>query len=402
MIANPTSVFSLTTLLALAVLVYHYLGYPLLMAVWARVRPRPTPDGAYTPRVSLIIAAYNEAAVIGEKIANSLQLDYPADRLEIIVVTDGSTDETPNIVARYVAASDPVKLLHEPARRGKSAAINRAATHASGDVLLFSDANALYDAATVRLLARHFADPSVGGVSGKKGIQKSGAGLSESTGAYWRYESAIKRWESQTGATVAVVGEMMAVRRSLFVPIPGHMINDDAYLATDLLRRGHRVLYEPEAGCWETAALSTHDEVIRRRRINAGRYQLLFQPGLWPWHNPVALFQLVSHKFLRLLLPFFMIAALVGNLLALLRDGVGEREQGRERPFRLMQVTFWGQVAFYGLAVWGWLAERQQQRRKLPAIAYYVVSGNLSALQGFVRFIRGQQTVLWEKARREQ
>jgi poly-beta-1,6-N-acetyl-D-glucosamine synthase len=400
MIANATHVihaFNLITLLALAVLVYHYLGYPLLMALWASVRPRPTLDMGYTPRVSLIIAAYNEAAVIGEKIANSLQLDYPADQLEIIVVTDGSTDETPDIVARYASAQ--VKLLHEPARRGKSAAINRAVTHASGDVLLFSDANALYDAATVRLLARHFADPTVGGVSGKKGIQKSDAGLSESTGAYWRYESAIKRWESQTGATVAVVGEMMAVRRTLFVPIPGHMINDDAYLATDLLRRGYRVLYEPEAGCWETAALSTHDEVIRRRRINAGRYQLLFQPRLWPWRNPVALFQLVSHKFLRLLLPFFMIAALVGNLLAL--AGNGEREQKQKRPFRLMQFTFLGQVAFYGLAVWGWWAERQQQRRKLPAIAYYVVSGNLSALQGFVRFIRGQQTVLWEKARRE-
>jgi len=373
---------------AVAVLAHVYVGYPALVAALARLRRRPAARGAGTPFVSLVIAAYQEESVIRDKIENSLQLDYPRQRLEILVVTDGSTDATPRLVAEY--ADRGVVLLHEPERRGKSAALDRAVERARGEVLLFSDANALYRPDAVRKLVRNFADPAVGGVSGRKTVVGSGGGVAASEGAYWRYESAIKRHESAIGSTLAVVGEMLALRRRLFEPIPAHIINDDAYLALRLLRAGHRVLYEPEAMSWEAGAVSVHEEAVRRRRIAAGRYQVLFSPrSLWPWRHPWALFQLVSHKLLRLLLPFFMLAALAGSA-ALVALG--------PRPASTGLLV--GQLAFYALAAAGWLAERAGWRAGPPALAYYVVRSNLAALQALAGYLGGTQTVLWTRARR--
>ena len=384
-------ILSLITTFSLAALAYHYLIYAALLKLWAILRPRPARQSPVTPSLSLIIAAYNEADVIAQKVENSLALDYPADKLEIIVVTDGSTDETPAIVRRYAAAG--VKLLHHPARQGKSAAINRAAAQAGGDILLFSDANAFYQPDALRRLTRHFADETVGCVSGSKTIRQSNGRTGQSAGLYWRYESVIKQWESATGSTVAVVGEMLAIRRACFTPIPPHIINDDAYLAMHLLRHGWRVLYDPEAVCWETAVLAPEDERIRRRRITAGRYQLMFRLRLWPWRYPLVLFQLVSHKFLRLLLPFFMIGAFTANLLLLLT--------GRRPAGRLVKLSFAGQAFVYLLALLGGARPGGGRLGKLPAVAWYIVNGNLSALQGLARYLTGRQTVLWDKARRQ-
>lgn len=381
--------FTLLTALSIGILGYHYAIYPVIVALWARWRPATTSSGLYTPSASLIITAYNEAAVMAEKLENSLALDYPTDLLEIIVVTDGSTDDTAVLAAAFKDRG--IRLLHDPVRRGKSAAMNRATAVARGDIIVFSDANAFYQPDALLKLLRHFQNGRVGGVSGNKTVKPGPGGVSQSSGLYWRYESTIKTWESQTGSTIAVVGEMFALRRAVFTPIPPEVINDDAYLSTLVLRQGLSVLYEPEAVCWETASESTADELTRRRRISAGRYQLLFKPQWWPWQHPAGLFQLVSHKFLRLLLPFFMILALVANTAVLLR-----------RPVRLlMRLTFVGQLAVYGLAALGWLAEKRQKKAKIPAAAYYIVSGNFSSLLGLWRLLSGKQSVLWEKARRE-
>ncbi len=385
-------IFSALTVFSASVLAYHYVLYPLLMAFWAKWRPTAVPPATPAeklPHASLIIAAYNEAGVITAKLDNSLTLQYPPGRLQIIVVTDGSSDETPALVRRY--AKNGVVCLHEASRRGKSAAINRAMTTATGDMIVFSDANAFYEPDALLKLARHFQNGRVGGVSGQKTVRASQTAVSQSSGLYWKYESAIKKWESASGSTVAVVGEMLALRRSLFTPIPPAVINDDAYLATQILRQGYRVVYEPEAVCWETASSSSADELVRRRRISAGRYQLLFQPGWWPWRNPPALFQLISHKFLRLLLPFFMLAALLANGTAVLR-----------RPSnRFMRLTLLAQIGLYGLAGLGWLAEKTGRAARIPAAVYYVVSGNFSSLHGLWRLLSGRQSVLWEKAQRE-
>jgi poly-beta-1,6-N-acetyl-D-glucosamine synthase len=381
---------SVITWILLALVVYIYVGYAILLTLLSKIIPNPVKQGEIRPQVSLIVAAYNEQDVIGQKAENSLELNYPRDLLEIIFVTDGSSDSTPEIVRGY--ADRGVVLMHSPERKGKSAAINRAAASAKGEILVFSDANAFYDKEAIRHLLRNFNDPQVGCVSGKKTVIKSGdSAIGDSEGFYWKYESYIKKKESLIRSTTGVVGEMTAIRKSLFTPIPEKIINDDAYLAMRVLQKGYRVIYEPDAFSWETSAVSTRDEVIRRQRINAGRYQLLFSPReLWPWNDLLVLFELISHKFFRLLLPFFMIAAFVFNALVILL--------GSTDP--LLWFAFIAQVICYALAFLGFIAEKNGWRVKLLSIPYYIVSSNVAALRGFSRYMSGKQSVLWEKAAR--
>jgi biofilm PGA synthesis N-glycosyltransferase PgaC len=384
-------VLTLITAFSLAVVAYHYLGYPLVLAVWAWLRHRPVARREISARVSLIVSAYDEESVIASKIDNSLEIDYPD--LEVIVVSDGSEDRTPEIVSEYQERG--VISMHQPQRRGKGAAMNRAAERATGEVLVFSDANAFYAPDALRALVRNFADPAVGCVSGRKSVvarsgshRKPAIGVAE--GTYWRYESFIKLRESEIDSTVTVVGEMLALRREIFTPIPPDVINDDAFLGLDVLNRGYRVIYEPEATCWEEATSGARDDLVRRRRMTAGRWQLLFRPRWLPWPRPAALFQLLSHKVLRLLLPVFMLAALIANTSAVVATGT---------PTWLW-ATWTAQVAFYGLALLGWLGEVSGRSWKPVALPFFILNGNLGSLLGLLSYARGRQGVLWRKARR--
>jgi cellulose synthase/poly-beta-1,6-N-acetylglucosamine synthase-like glycosyltransferase len=381
--------FVLLTWLFVGLCVYVYVGYPLLLALLAKFRANPPQQGDITPPVSLIIAAYNEEVVIAEKVENSLKLNYPAEKLQIMVVADGSNDSTPQIVEKY--PDEQVVLLFSPERRGKSAALNRGVEQATGEILVFSDANAFYHADAIRHLVRNFNDPAVGCVSGRKTIVSSASSIGESEGLYWKYESFIKKAESRVHSSTGVVGEMNAIRREFFEAIPENIINDDAYLAFRVMQKGYRVLYESEAYSWETSALSTRDEVIRRQRINAGRYQLFFSPReLWPWNNRLVLFKLISHKFFRLLLPFFMFGAFLFNAAVLLFP---------DAPL-IMSAVFLLQLMFYFLAFTGRLAEQSGRKFRLVKLAYYIVSSNEASVRGLIRYLRGKQSVLWEKASR--
>ncbi|MFO1055790.1 MAG: glycosyltransferase family 2 protein [Dongiaceae bacterium] len=381
----------LATLLCLGAQAFHYAGYPALLLLLARLRRRPPPamDGAALPTATLVIAAYDEAAVIGEKLCNSLALDYPG--LGIVVVSDGSTDGTPGIVAGFREAG--VVGLHRPERRGKADAINRGAATAATDIVVLSDANALYAPDAIRRLAAHFADPAVGCVTGRRTVRPA-AGTAGAAGAgeslYWRYESKVKQLESRLGSTVAVAGEMLAVRRALLPPLPAGLVNDDAFIALAVLRAGRRVLYEPRALCWEPPSASMRDELVRRRRIAAGRYQLLAHPGWWPWRRPGPLAMLLCHKLLRLVLPFLMLGALAANLALALWPPMPP----------LLQATLAAQLGFYGLALVGGAAARAGRRWRIPAAAWYLTVGHLGALGGFLRFVGGGQSALWEKASR--
>ena len=375
----------------LVALASHYVGYPALLWVLATIWPRPVRYGSACPSASLIIAAYNEEAVIREKIENSLSLDYP--NLQILVVSEGSTDATAAIVRGY--AGRGVVGLHQSQRRGKANAIGRAAAQATGDIIVFSDANALYRSDAIRMLMRGFSDAEVGCVTGRCAVQRPpSAGGAPSTAVgeslYWRYESAVKWLETRLGSTVAAVGEMLAIRRHLVKPLPPGLINDDAYLGLSVLRQGYRVIYEPQAFCWEAPTLSVQDELTRRRRITAGHYQLVFRMKWWPWNRPSALLMLFSHKVLRHLLPFLMIGALLANVAL---------EAWQVVPVA-MQVTLAAQLAFYALAALGLLAEHAGKQWTVPAAAYYIAIGNLGSLYGFLRFVRGGQSVLWQKAAR--
>jgi cellulose synthase/poly-beta-1,6-N-acetylglucosamine synthase-like glycosyltransferase len=308
--------------------------------------------------------------------------------LEIIVVADGSSDATAEIARGFEC--EGVKVMFAPERRGKSAALNRAVAVASGEIVVFSDANAFYESDALAKLVRNFADAEVGAVSGNKTVRRGSTAIADSEGFYWKYESFIKKQETLTGSTIGVVGEMNAIRRALYPGIPEHIVNDDSYLCLATLRSGHRVVYEPQAVSFETPAQSMADEVVRRKRITAGRYQQMFTPSLWIGLPPAAIFKLVSHKYLRLMLPLLMIGALVANTIVVLAD----------EPPALLVATFLAQVAAYLAAGLGMVSSGSRGLARLPKAAYYVVSSNLAALGGLKHFLSGRATVLWQKADR--
>ncbi len=380
-------------------IVYTYVGYPLLLTLIARVRSTPPTVAAELPSITLLIAAYNEEAVLTQKLDNVLSLDYPRDLLQVIVMADGSSDSTPTIVEQYAAYG--IELSYLLPRRGKMAAINRAMPQAQGEIVVFSDANNLYEANALRELVAPFADPAVGAVSGAKVIMENDGALGDTEGLYWRYESFIKEWETRLGSCAGVAGEIFALRRVLFVPPPERIINDDFYLAMRLIRRGFRVVYAPRALSYERVSPSVQDEVVRRSRIVAGRYQAI---ALWhhllPLDRPMVVWQIVSHKFLRPLVPIAMIGALLSNVLAVLwpSEATSFPLLHLAPPYNWLLLGL--QLLFYAVA---WLGGHVAQRGllgKLLFVPTYLVYNNFAALVGLYRFVKGRQTPLWERVPR--
>lgn len=375
-----------------ALLALHYVLYPVLVILLARLAPSPTQSLApgqrppFWPSVTLIVAAYNESKVIAKKIENSLALDYPKDRLEIIVVSDGSNDETPEIVRSY--ADRGVISMHEAARGGKSAALNRAVAAASGEILLFSDANNDYNADAVRAIARHFFDPKVGGVCGVKRIYPAeGRESTQGDSLYWRMESAIKLAESQFSTITNADGEMFALRRALYEPIPPSVINDDAELTFSIIKQGYRILYEPAAQSHELASIDIVDDFFVKVRMVAGGYQTISRHTgfLLPPRNWFT-FSFFAHKILRWLSPVLLIGVFFATLAAL------------PNPWMLAFLT--AQLACYALAGLGWLLRKHGELPTVLYVPFYFCAMNLAALMGLVRFLRGQQQVQWRKAKR--
>ena len=381
------------------IVLYTYVGYPALLTLLARTRRKPLARPPHEPTVTLLVAAYNEEGWLGRKLENALQLDYPREKLQILVAADGSDDRTPDIARAY--AERGVELSYQPARQGKMAAINRAMAMAQGDIIVFSDANNLYEPGTLRALVSPFSDPRIGGVSGAKHVLTGEDGLSASEGLYWKYEAFIKKQETRLGSCSGVSGEIFAIRRSLFEPAPPGIINDDFYQAMRLLRRGYRVIYAPQARSFERVSLTAEDEVTRRIRINAGRYQALSQVRqLLTPRQPLLLWQVFSHKFLRLLVPFAMFGALLANLAALLPNRIPPEGSLLRLAAPFNWIFFTVQVGFYLLA---WLGNRTELTGRLGKILYlptFLVNSNLAAWQGFLRFINGRETALWQKVRR--
>ncbi len=382
---------------SLLLLVWTYFGYPALMLAWAKARPHPVRKDAITPTLTLLIPAYNEADVIREKVENSLSLHYPTDCLQILVVDDGSADETAAIVREY--AERGVVLIQQPTRGGKIGAVNTGFSSASGDIVVLSDASPIYEVDALLKLVRAFADPTVGVVIGTLAIWNAEAGVAKQAGIYWKYEAALRRWESKTGSTVAVHGNMFAVRRAIYRPLPTETVNDEFSIAMEAARQGFRVIDEPEAISYDAASGSMRDEFNRRARINAGRYQALFSAGYLRAPSLDFAFRLFSHKLLRPLAPVFMVVVLLANLLGLLFSSAN----GLIGRLVLLQgwpglLVLAGQIGFYGLAGLGWAAERKGRKKSLlTAIPYFFVSTNLAALVGLWRWMRGTQRVTWQK-----
>jgi poly-beta-1,6-N-acetyl-D-glucosamine synthase len=382
------------------IIIYTYLGFPALLAFFARIFPRPLHLDECTPQVTLLIAAYNEEALIAGKLENALALNYPQEKLQILVAADGSDDATVEIVKRF--ADRGVELSYDAVRSGKMAAIHRAMSRARGEIIVFSDANNMYQPDTMRHLLSPFADPEVGAVSGAKRIVRGGGALGESEGLYWKYESFIKEQETRLGSTTSAAGEIFAIRKTLYQVPPKRIINDDFFLAMLALRAGYRSVYIPEALSLESVSTSSREEIIRRSRIIAGRYQAIaMAPRLLPWKSPLLVWQIVSHKFLRPLVPFAMIGTLVAGCMAVCFPPPG----GTWAWLRLSPP--WGtaflamQAAFYLLALLGrWFEGRGGKLAKSLYLPAFLVNSNAAAVQGLIHFLSGRQTALWQRAKR--
>jgi len=365
--------------LGVATMGYTFLGYPLLVGILSRWVSRPVRRAAVTPTVTLLIAAYNEAPVIARKIENSLGLNYPPEKLEVVVVTDGSSDGTENIVAAY--ADRGVRLYHQPLRQGKMAAINRVMSLVSGEIVVFSDANAMIEPGALRALVRNFADPAVGGVAGEKRVLGGGEGL------YWRYESFLKRCDSALSSAMGAAGELFAVRRRLFEPPPPSALIDDFVISLRLVERGWRVAYEPEAVAVEEASPTLAGEWRRRTRIAAGGFQSIgWLTGLLNPARGWVAWQYLSHRLLRWAVTPFLLPIVYGLNLFLL-------------GLPLYRFILLAQTAFYGAGLFGYVLARRGRARGPLYAAFYFCFANAAALVGFWRYVTGTQPVTWTKAR---
>lgn len=390
------------------IILYTYFGYPLILALISFVYQKSSwwlkksfldSDAKKLPNVTLLIAAYNEERVIESKLQNSLELDYPKDRLQIIVAADGSTDKTVQIVDQFKAKG--VDLSFKAGRAGKMAAINRAMQKATGEIVVFSDANNLYAKDAIRMIVIPYSLKSVGGVSGSKRIMKGDGLLGHSEGLYWKYESYIKKMETKTGNTMGAVGEIFSIRKDLFEPPPEKVINDDFYLAVRLVKRGFRVVYQPEAKSFERVSLTAEDELVRRTRIISGRYQALFMAkNLLPWKRPFDTWKLISHKYLRPIIPLAMIGLLISNLLGILSVQLtGNLSFALFNP-RVDLIIFVLQLLFYFSALLGNNIGNQGILSKALYIPSFLLKSNWAALKGLIVFLSRKESALWERAER--
>lgn len=380
---------------AVILLLHTYLFYPLCLLVLeaaarltanvrrirgparvAAVAPRPL------PRVSVVVAAHNEAAVIREKISNTFSLDYEADKLELVIGSDGSTDQTEEYVR---AAGDPRIVLSPAARCGKSGVLNRCVPLAKGEIVVFTDANTVLDKGALRSLVRAFEDEKVGAVCGRL-LLKAGGDPRNKESTYWTYESTLKFYEGKLGAVMGANGGLYAIRRSLFDPLPEGAVVDDLLIPMRVVARGYRFPYEPEALAWEEGSDSAQ-EFRRRARIAAGN----FQATRWllrlldPRRGFVA-FAFASHKLIRWSAPSLMLQALSSSLFLL------------GRPF--YRAAFVAQLGFYALALLGRYARPSGLAGKLAQVASYFVTMNAAVGLGFVRYLFNRQGAVWDRTPR--
>ncbi len=366
------------------VVVYSYVGYPALVAVLAWLRPAPSVGRApIEPRVTVVIVAHNEEARIEEKLRNCLEVDYPRDRLEILVASDGSRDGTEEIVRTF--ASQGVQLLALPGPNGKPSAINEAVPRALGEVVVLCDVRQRLATSAIRELVAHFADPRVGAVSGELHIPGgTGSTSGDGVGLYWSYEKAIRRAESRLGSTVGATGALYAFRKSLFRSIDPRTILDDVAIPMNVARAGYRVTFEPAAAAFDEPATDAAREYGRKVRTLAGNYQLvaLYPWLLDPWRNRL-LWQFVSHKLSRLAVPWCLMAFL-GTSVWLALHGVPAY-----RPVVAAQAVF------YGLAAAGWGLEKLGRHPRWLSIPCGLTLLNVAALAAFFGFLRGTHKAAW-------
>jgi cellulose synthase/poly-beta-1,6-N-acetylglucosamine synthase-like glycosyltransferase len=375
-------------------LFYTYIGYGILLFFIVKIKlffaKKQSLSINSLPGVTLLVSACNEENHISEKIKNALDLDYPPDKIQFLFITDGSDDKTPEIVGQY----KQIKLMHQPERQGKIMAVERAMPEVTGEVVVFTDANTLLNKEALKNIVRHFANEKVGVVSGEKRIlhrdvdEAAGAG----EGFYWKYESKLKQWDDELYSVMGAAGELFAIRTKLYEPIPKDSLIEDFYMSFKIVEKGYKIAYEPDAYAMEEPSASVKEELKRKIRIAAGGIQSIVRLSelLNPFKYGVITFQYVSHRVLRwTLAPLALPVIFILNLLFW--------KQGA-----FYQGIMVAQILFYASALLGYLLEKRKIRLKLLFIPYYFCMMNYAVYAGFRRYLKGSQSVLWEKAARRQ
>ena len=382
----------------LLIVFYTYLGYGILLYIILRLKrlfagaPRKAvvPADEQLPTITLLICAYNEEDVVAEKMANTLAIDYPREKFRIMWVTDGSTDRTNELLKAY----PEVDIVFSPERRGKSAALKHGLQELKTRYVAFTDANTMINPGAMKEIARLFTDPTVGCVSGEKRVaaRKEGQMAAEGEGLYWRYESTLKRWDSELFSAMGAAGELYAIDPQLVREVPDNALLDDFMMSMFVVQDGKRIAYTPDAYAQEYGSANIFEESKRKRRIAAGGLQSIWwlRSLLNPIKYPLVSFQYISHRVLRWsVTPIAMVILLgINVLLSVMRAGL------------FYDIMLALQLLFYLSAFFGWLLARHGVKNKLLYTAYYFVFMNLNVFRGMAYLSSHNQSGAWEKAKR--
>lgn len=383
----------------LFIIIYTYVGYGILLFLIIKIRRffkignKFEIDSSYEPEVTLFIAAYNEKDFVKAKMKNTSALEYPKEKINIIWVTDGSNDGTPDLLKGYPNTT----VHHLDERNGKIGAMNRGMDFVQTPIVIFSDANTNLGKESIRRIVNLFSNPKVGCVSGEKRIvdKESDVASGAGEGIYWKYESTLKKWDAELYSVVGAAGELFAIRTKLYRHVEKDTLLDDFMISLRVAQDGYTIQYDPEAYAIETASANVKEELKRKIRISAGGIQSIvrLRSLLNIFKYGTLSFQYISHRVLRwsltplclvLLIPVLSIIAVNDGLLSL----------------QLYPVLFWLQVLFYTAALLGWFLENRETSVKILFIPYYFFIMNLSVVLGFFRYIKKSQSVNWERAKR--
>lgn len=372
---------------SIAILVYVYFIYPAIIGILSLLAKKEIRRGEITPRVTMLICAYNEESVIEEKIKNTLSLDYPSSKLRIVIASDGSTDQTNAIVRKY--QNGRVTLMAYPERRGKIQVINDTVARIDDDIIVFSDANTMCETDVIKKIVRNFKDPGVGGVSADVILMNEEASFGKSESLYYRYERWLQKRESDFGSTIGADGGLYAIRRELYSPPAPDIILDDFVISMNVTKKGYRLIYDNEVVGYERNNTSYKTEFLRRSRVVAGAVQSVLQKaGVPSIRQGRLLYCYISHKLLRWLIPLVLIILFFANLHLMIAT-----------TDNLFAATFWGQVLFYILAVTDlFLADNPARKAdKVTLIPFYFCLVNGAALYGLYKGVFNKQPVTWQK-----
>ena len=381
--------------IAFAIVFYAFIGYGIVLYIMVLIKRlinknAPHSEILFEPDITLVIPCFNEADILIEKINNCTRLDYPAAKLTLVFITDGSSDNSGKVLQQYPF----IKVLHENRRAGKTAAENRAMLFVNTPFVIFSDANTMLNKEAVKNIVKHFANDMVGCVSGEKRIitDTSDSASAAGEGIYWKYESLLKKLDSELYSAVGAAGELVAFRTSLYKDLPEDTLLDDFMQSMQMAAAGFKIVYEPEAYAVETASANVVEELKRKVRICAGGWQSIsrLSSTLSCSRTPLLYFQYISHRVLRwTVTPFLLLTIFIINIFLVTNGNF------------FYQVLGIGQILFYAASIVGYVLETRRVRFKPVFVPYYFCVMNYAVVAGLKRYLSGNQKATWDKAQRK-